>query len=151
MSRDRTGQCMCGAVTLSARQVPDAYGACHCDMCRRWTGAALLAVEVPCKNTTFHGSAHIRKLQSSAWAERAWCAECGSSLWYRVTEPGPMNENYEIPIGLFDDTTGMQLVSEIYHDVRASGCDFSAETTKLSRADTLKEFQNAQIEEDSIK
>ena len=33
----RTGQCLCGAVTFTA-DVGDGVLACHCTQCQRWTG-----------------------------------------------------------------------------------------------------------------
>ena len=34
---------MCGAVRFVARDVQDKAGICHCEICRRWTGSAMLA------------------------------------------------------------------------------------------------------------
>ena len=40
-----TGSCLCGAVSLSATSIDRHIAACHCSMCRKWGGGALLAVE----------------------------------------------------------------------------------------------------------
>ena len=93
---------MCGAVTLTLRAVPADYGTCHCEMCRRWTGSALLGVTVQQDDVMVGGADNVRTIQSSDWAERAWCDRCGSGLWYRVTAPGPHYGAYEIPIGLLE-------------------------------------------------
>ena len=82
---EQTGKCMCGDVRFTARDVPSEYGVCHCEMCRRWTGSALLGVSVPEGNVTWTGEDHISRLQSSDWAERAWCKTCGTGLWFKVT------------------------------------------------------------------
>jgi len=148
--KDRTGHCLCGAVGFSARQVPTSFGACHCEMCRRWTGSAFLAVTVPCENVTFTGAQHIKRVQSSAWAERAWCDKCGTPLWYRVTDDGPWSGNYELPIGLFDDTDGMTLVSEIYHDVKPAAFSFAEPTEKMTRAEVYAKFRPDATLEDEI-
>lgn len=136
----RSGQCMCGAVTFTAEDVPDTYGACHCEMCRRWTGSALVAVTVPAAGIRWTGEAHIRVLHSSDWAERAWCQRCGSGLYYHVTAEGPMSDNYEIPVGLFDDASGMTLVSEIYIDHRMPGWEIGGDHKRRSRSEILAEF-----------
>ena len=39
------GQCMCGAVTITATPARDALGACHCDQCRRWTSSMLVTFQ----------------------------------------------------------------------------------------------------------
>ncbi|MCA0870545.1 GFA family protein [Seohaeicola saemankumensis] len=137
---ERSGQCMCGAVTFTARDVPATYGACHCEMCRRWTGAALVAATVPAKGITWTGNDKIRKIQSSDWAERAWCDACGTGLYYHVTAPGPMAENYEIPIGLFDDTRGMEMTGEIYIDHKIPSLGFTGDHSRLTRKEVLKQF-----------
>ncbi|WP_232825405.1 GFA family protein [Albibacillus kandeliae] len=137
---ERTGQCMCGAVSFTAKDVPDVFGACHCEMCRRWTGSALLAVTVPGSGLTWTGEAHIRTLQSSDWAERAWCQRCGSGLYYHVTAEGPMSEGYEIPIGLFDNLDGMSLGSEIYIDHKPEAFAFAGEHKRLTRSEILSKL-----------
>ncbi|MEY8838709.1 GFA family protein [Cribrihabitans sp. XS_ASV171] len=137
---DRTGQCMCGAVSFTARDVPENYGACHCEMCRRWAGSALLAVTVPVAGVTWRGEENIRRLQSSDWAERAWCDRCGSGLYYHVTLDGPMSEGMEIPVGLFDDTEGMEMTSEIYVDHRIPSMVYAGERKRMTRAETLAMF-----------
>ena len=139
--RDRSGRCLCGAVRLVARDVRDDFGACHCDMCRRWTGSALLGVTVPEGQVTWEGAEHIATRQTSPWAERAWCRECGSGLWFRVTMKGDYSGNYELPIGLFDDANGMHLANEIYIDHKPDSYAYAGAGRKLmTRADCVAKF-----------
>ncbi|WP_338057465.1 hypothetical protein [Ruegeria profundi] len=61
------GQCMCGAVTVTATPARDALGACHCDQCRRWTSSMLITFPAE------HGYAAlgpVKTFTSSDWAER---------------------------------------------------------------------------------
>ena len=137
----KTGRCMCGAVGFSAEDVPMRYGICHCEMCRRWTGSALLGVSVPTERVTWHGREHIATLQSSEWAERAWCGKCGTGLYYRVTERGKWFGATEIPIGLFDDANGFALENEIYTDMKPDSYAYTGEGHKrLTRAECLELF-----------
>lgn len=137
----RAGGCLCGAVRLIARDLRDSFGACHCEMCRRWTGSALLGVTVPAGNLTWEGAEHIATCQTSGWAERAWCRECGSGLWFRVTVPGDHSGDFELPIGLFDDAGGMVMSSEIYIDEKPDSYAFAGEGRKLmTRADCVAKF-----------
>lgn len=112
----RTGGCLCGAVRLTAGLTSLAFGACHCEMCRRWTGSALLAITTPAANVTWEGAEHIATAQTSPWAMRAWCRNCGTNLYYRVTADTPYAADIELPIGLFDDANGLEFSSEIYID-----------------------------------
>ena len=131
------GQCMCGAVSFSARNVPDTFGGCHCKMCQRWAGSALLGVTVQEADLDWAGQENIKRLQSSDWAERAWCDNCGSGLWYRVTAEGPHKGGYEFPIGLFDDASGLRLVREIFVDRKPDAFAFSGDHEMLTQAQAM--------------
>jgi hypothetical protein len=136
---ERTGGCLCGAVRFSARDVPDRFGACHCEMCRRWTGSALLGVTVPAASVAWAGPVATR--QTSAWAERAWCRDCGSGVWFRVTRPGPHADDVEIPIGLFDDPSGFRFDNEIYIDVKPDSYAYAGEGRRtLTRAECMARY-----------
>ncbi|REC56182.1 GFA family protein [Rhodosalinus sediminis] len=140
---DRTAGCLCGAVRMTLRDMPRDYGACHCEMCRRWTGAAFVAVPVPAERVEVAGSEAIGRLQSSAWAERAWCTRCGAGLWYRVTAPGTAGHgDYEIPIGLLDDPNGLAFRNEIFADCRPDTLTFEGMSGRetLTRAETFAKF-----------
>lgn len=128
---------MCGAVTFEVRDLRGDFGACHCEMCRRWTGSAFLGVTVPDETITFRGTEHISTLQSSPWAERAWCSQCGAGLWYRVTAEGPMATEYEIPIGLLHDADGLRMASEIYIDQKPDSFAYQGEHKLLTRSEVL--------------
>ena len=137
----RSGQCLCGAVRFTARDVPEVFGACHCEMCRRWTGSALLGVTVPADAVDWEGREHIATIQSSAWAERAWCRACGSGLWFRVTAKGAYSDDVEIPIGLFDDPDGFRMTNEIYIDHKPDSYAYAGEGRKLmTRQDCIDKF-----------
>ena len=137
----KTGKCMCGAVSFSAEEVPMRYGICHCEMCRRWTGSALLGVSVPSENVVWHGREHIATIQSSEWAERAWCNKCGTGLYYRVTEKNKWFGATEIPIGLFDDADGFEIENEIYTDMKPDSYTYVGEGHKcLTRAECITLF-----------
>lgn len=131
---------MCGAVRFSAVLTSHEFGACHCEMCRRWTGSALLGITVPVADVTWQGDDAIAKIQSSDWAERANCAKCGSPLFYHVTMDGPMSNTLELPIGLFDDANGLSFSNEIYIDHKPNSFAYTGDQTRLTRAETLAKF-----------
>lgn len=136
----RKGGCLCGAVRLSAGLTSHEFGACHCEMCRRWTGSALLAISVPEANVTWQGGENIARFQSSDWAERANCRKCGSPLFYHVTLDGPMAGNLAISIGLLDDADGLTFTSEIYIDHKPDSYAYSGDRPRLTRKETLATF-----------
>ncbi|MGB0968604.1 MAG: GFA family protein [Halocynthiibacter sp.] len=138
---EQTGKCMCGNVRFTARDMPSEYGVCHCEMCRRWTGSALLGVSVPEGNVTWTGEDHISRLQSSDWAERAWCKTCGTGLWFKVTMESKWSGNYEIPLGLFDQANGFTMNSEIYIDHKPDSFAYAGEgRTVMTRQQCVEMF-----------
>ncbi len=137
--RTRAGGCLCGAVRFVAREVQVNAGICHCEMCRRWTGSAFVAVTVPTANIEWSGAGHIRRAQTSGWAERAWCNECGSNLFYRMTADDQVNT--EMPLGLFDDANGFRLVNEIFIDHKPDSYAFEgSDRTLMTRQDCIERF-----------
>lgn len=137
----RTGGCMCGAVRFTMELRRTDFGACHCEMCRRWTGSAFLGLTVPEDAITFEGLEHVRRLQSSAWAERAWCDRCGTGLWYRITAEHPMAGGYEIPIGVLDDADGLTFTRALFTDCKPDSFSYADEHRKLTRARVARLFR----------
>ena len=109
----KTGQCMCGAISLTASGDLNALNACACDMCRRLTGSQFMSVWTNFADVEITGADHVRTIQSSDWAERGFCGTCGSTLWYRPTggETGA-----GLSLGLFDDLSDMVFDGHWYTD-----------------------------------
>lgn len=144
----RSGGCLCGAVRFTARLTGHSFGACHCEMCRRWTGSALLGITVPEANVTWQGADRIATRQTSGWAMRAWCGDCGSGLYFRVTAEGPYAGGIELPIGLFDDPNGLTLTNEIYIDHKPDSYAFAGDGRNLmTRADCVAKFATLDSDE----
>lgn len=141
MSLEREGGCLCGAVRFTARLTGTNFGVCHCPMCRKWTGSALLGITVPEGNVVWSGAEHIATRQSSGWGERAWCRECGSGIWFRVTVDGPLAGKVELPVGLFDDANGLTMTNEIYIDHKPDSYALAATDRQvLTRAQCVEKF-----------
>jgi hypothetical protein len=130
-TKTMTGHCLCGAVTVAFEPLKDALGACHCEMCRRWTGSAFLEIDVKPDTMTYNGP--VKSYASSDWAERAWCDICGSTLWYHLTLPG--HDYYSVSAGLVDDAGGLTLTTEIYYDVKPAGYAFAGTHEMKTKAE----------------
>jgi hypothetical protein len=75
-----TGGCLCGAVRYRAGADPLRAVICHCGLCRRASGAAFLSfVHFPVAAFEWTQGTPDR-YRSSTWAERLFCARCGSTL-----------------------------------------------------------------------
>lgn len=74
------GGCLCGAIRYRATEAPIRGVLCHCSMCRRHSGAPVLAfVHFRLDHFTWVRGAPAR-YRSSAFAERGFCPECGSTI-----------------------------------------------------------------------
>ncbi|WP_108649969.1 GFA family protein [Dongshaea marina] len=94
--------CLCGSVTITANDISDKVTACHCDMCRKWSGGPALAIECG-SEVTIDGEEHLSIYDSSAWAERGFCKACGTHLFYRIKQ----SNEYMIPAGFFQEKDGL--------------------------------------------
>ncbi len=115
----KTGKCLCGAVQFKAENVEPHVHACHCSMCRRWNGGPALAVFVG--SVSFSGEESIGRYASSDWAERGFCKQCGSNLFYFLKP-----EQYILWAGSFDDQN-FDLDGEIFCAEKPEWYDFSGD------------------------
>ena len=129
------GHCLCGAVHLSATTMSNKLGACHCNMCRRWTGGPLLAVDCG-SDVSFEGKENIAVFESSEWAERGFCKRCGSHLFYRLKG----NNQHIIPIGIFDNCATVIFDHQIFIDEKPEYYSFSNETQNMTGAEVFAKY-----------
>ena len=108
-----TGQCLCGAVTYEVRGPLRDIFLCHCLECRRWGGHAGAFA------ATFNDDLVIGETDALCWidspesdhrARRAFCSECGSSLFWQAAG----SERTGIAAGTLDDPTGLRVAAHIY-------------------------------------
>jgi len=103
--REKRGRCACGAVSFIVL-APDSYGACHCTMCRRWSGGLWMGV-VCSEILRIEGP--VREWTSSRRAKRGFCGDCGTSIWHKPRH----SPHFTFGQGLFDDQKGWRLSREI--------------------------------------
>ena len=129
-----TGRCMCGAVKIIATADKPAVGACHCGMCRRWSSAPFM--EVSCQKVKFEGEESIRRFRSSDWAERGFCTECGSNLFYHIIDSG----DYQMAAGLFDDQSELHFSLQVFTDSKPQCYEFANKTKMMTAAEVIAAF-----------
>jgi hypothetical protein len=80
MSEIYSGRCLCGAVRFEAKGAPKWVRWCHCESCRRHSGApANVFVSLEKEAVTVVEGA-IAEFNSSPGVGRGFCARCGSTL-----------------------------------------------------------------------
>jgi hypothetical protein len=78
-----SGGCFCGAVRYEADGTPSDETLCHCAICRRTSGAPCVAwLTLPRAGVRVTRGAPA-ELRSSPAAVRAFCAACGTPLFFR--------------------------------------------------------------------
>lgn len=108
------GSCLCKQIQFSVvRFKPDQVGNCFCSMCRKFHGAAYatygsVAVE---DFSWVCGEGVLKIFTSSEKAERGFCGNCGSSIFYRLRKP---DADYEIALGVLDDEPGLTASTNIW-------------------------------------
>jgi hypothetical protein len=126
------GTCLCKAVSLSASQLSKSVGACHCNMCRKWGGSALLVLEGK-SDVHFEGEENISIYPSSDWAERGFCKHCGTHLFYRLKQ----QTEYYLPVGLFDNIDELVFENQIFIDEKPEYYTYANETKNMTGAEVF--------------
>jgi hypothetical protein len=86
-ARRVTGGCLCGAVRYEAEVFLQSAHYCHCKDCQRSSGQPA-EIAVPVKVGTLRFTKGEPKYYgSSAWAQRGFCADCGSRIVWRPRDP----------------------------------------------------------------
>jgi hypothetical protein len=78
------GGCECGAVRYRLTSAPFDAGYCHCEICRRSSGAPVLAfATVPIMDFVVTRG-ELRQRRSTSFGNRGFCADCGTQLTMHV-------------------------------------------------------------------
>jgi hypothetical protein len=131
----QTGSCLCGSVGFTAFNRSEKVGACHCGMCRKWGGGPFM--EIDCgTEISFQGDENISVFDSSKWAERGFCKNCGSHLFYRLKE----SKQHMVPVGLFDDQENLVFKNQVFIDKKPSFYSFSNKTSEMTEAEIFEMY-----------
>jgi hypothetical protein len=93
------GHCMCGDVRFEAVGKPKWILWCHCESCRRHSGAPASVFVSFADDTVSITQGEIAKYESSPGVERGFCARCGATL--TCSNPKLPKETH-FHIGAFD-------------------------------------------------
>lgn len=130
----RSGQCLCGAVRFDATIAQPEMGACHCAMCRRWSGGVFLSAV--CSAVDVADPAALGVYASSEWAERCFCKTCGTTLFWRAKDGGHITAS----IQAFADPAEFRFASQIFIDEKPPTYNFAEKTATMTRAEVLAAF-----------
>jgi hypothetical protein len=99
LSFPQEGGCLCRAIRFRLDRPPRRIGWCHCQSCRKHSGAPAAAfADCARADVTFtHGA--LTLYASSPGVRRGFCAVCGSTLSY---ESDGRPDEIDLHIGAFD-------------------------------------------------
>lgn len=128
-----SGRCLCGAVRFTAEEVETEHHACHCGMCRRWSGGTPFFATLA-RNVVFEGSEQLGRYESSEWAHRGFCRTCGTTLFYFLKP----TQSYMMSVGAFDDQAPFRLVRELFIDRKPDGYAFAGDHERWTEQETFE-------------
>ena len=106
------GGCLCGAVRYRFTGSSKGVTVCHCAMCRRWHGAPGAYVAGGSgADYAIDGEAHLHWFRSSEDAERGFCTQCGSRLFWRSRDG---TSSMDVTAGSVDKPTGLTTAAHIW-------------------------------------
>ena len=115
MSETWEGGCICGGVRFRASGPPKWTIWCHCQSCRKHTGAPASAFAAFDEAVVEMTNGAITKFSSSPGVRRGFCATCGSTLTCEGdTRPGELHFH----IGAFDAAERLAPMGEFYPEER---------------------------------
>ncbi len=132
---EASGNCLCGAIHFIAKKTSNNMGVCHCGICRKWGGGPFMAVDCGTE-VSFDGEENISVFNSSEWAERGFCEQCGSHLFYRLKE----SNQYIIPVGLFDDDKMFVFDHQVFIEEKPSFYYFANKTNDMTGAELFAQY-----------
>lgn len=95
---DVSGACYCGAVQLQSNAQPKSVIHCHCQQCRRLSGAAFTTwLSLPREAIVVSGATNLQQFAASENGLRHFCKQCGTHVF---TEDKRLPDILGVPAGI---------------------------------------------------
>ena len=108
--RRATGGCLCGAVRYEVTGELRDVIECHCAMCRKTHGHVGAYTAAPKSAIAIVEARGLKWYQSSDYARRGFCAECGGNLFFDPMRKDTMS----IAAGTLDPPTRLATTLQIH-------------------------------------
>lgn len=136
---DVSGKCLCGSVSYTAKaKCHDSkahVGACHCNMCRTWSGGVLFAIE-DTSDVVVTGEDNIAVYKSTDWGERCFCKTCGTNLFFRM----PQYQMVVIVAGSINEQDRLTFKQQIFIDRKPHYFTFENKTAEMTEAEFMAKY-----------
>ncbi|MFY0595944.1 MAG: GFA family protein [Cognatishimia sp.] len=124
-----TGGCECGSVRFEVKNLRDTVTGCHCGQCRRVSGHFWASTMANKEDYRFLKDDGLTWFKSSDWAERGFCANCGSSLFYRMFDENHMS----VGAGCLDDASGFTMGRHIFVKDKGDYYDIADDAPQIQK------------------
>ena len=125
------GGCLCGAVRYRSTAAPIRCVICHCEYCRKHSGAPCLSfVHFPAAAFTWLNR-EPSKYQSSRYAMRGFCADCGSTLSMHETVLG---DRVQVTLGSLDHPERVRPQDHVWVRSRIPWFDVADDLPRFERS-----------------
>ncbi|MDA1193064.1 MAG: GFA family protein [Candidatus Poribacteria bacterium] len=118
------GGCFCGNVRYRATPPLRFRALCHCETCRKASGAPYVTwITVKVENFEHVGEQPLKyryDREDGKWAERSFCGKCGTQLTYQAQRRAT---DVDITVGSLDDPNRYPPNREVYPDEKLSWVD----------------------------
>lgn len=115
MSDGVEGGCLCGAVRFAVTGEPLNVAWCHCESCRRHSGAPVSVFLAVRRDEFAVSKGEITKYNSSPGRWRGFCGRCGSTL---TCEGNANSPEVHLHIGSIDDAARFVPTRHIFPEER---------------------------------
>ena len=136
MSETVSGGCMCGAVRYQASGEPITVAYCHCESCRRHTGAPVVAFVAYESDRVQYTKGQRKIFESSPGVGRAFCGDCGTPLtWEGESRRVAGKSLTEFHISTLDDPHSFVPTLHWFDSERISWLDTTDELPRYRELD----------------
>ena len=127
------GGCLCGQTRYRLDARPLAVNACHCDDCKKLTGATNLLMLLALRDKFLHERGPLEKYRKRADSGRevdlVRCAACGVRLWH---EPLSAPNLVFVAAGTLDEPSWAVPTSHIWIERAAPAAHFEEDALRVS-------------------
>lgn len=125
------GGCLCGSIRYRSTAAPVRGVICHCSMCRRHSGAPVLAfVHFPAAQFQWIGGEPTR-FRSSEFAERGFCPKCGSTL---SMHEQVLADRVQITVGSLDEPDRVRVDDHVWTEESIAWFEIADQLPRFKRS-----------------
>lgn len=126
-----TGRCYCGATRVAARTAPHVVAYCHCDDCRRVSGAPVAAYAAFRVEDVVLEPSEIKQVSVNTGVTRGFCPQCCAHVagWYDYL-PGQVF----IAIGVLDHAADFAPTLHAHAGARLPWLDLRDDAARIERS-----------------